>query len=294
MAHVDDISEDRGFKALFAGYPQETIAVLAPEVLAAYGQPRSVVALQQESLRPDLAEPARFADIALLATWEDGLQAVIVLIEHWSTARRVDLRRVHWYVADLGLQHPAAMVLPIILVTEPGEAAVPELLEHRIAGRTTVLLRVQVVRITSGEAVRLRSLHNRVAAVLSVLAVADAVEGAIQALAAMSRAPGPRDDIERFLPFVLKLARMTNSDEQRFRQRLTEEQDMGNIITEMKAEARQEGRQEGRIEMQRDSLRKRIQAGVLTVDAARAEVDFLGSAQVITADEARQLLSELG
>jgi hypothetical protein len=63
------ISEERGFKALFATYPVETIEVVVPDLLAEYGMPVSAMLLQQESPPPDLAEPSRFLDVALVLGW---------------------------------------------------------------------------------------------------------------------------------------------------------------------------------------------------------------------------------
>jgi len=103
MPESGDISEDRGFKALFTSYPHETIEVFVPEVLTERGRPATVEAIQQESARPDLGEPNRFLDVALLATWADGQQTVNLLVEHWSETRKVDLRRVNWYMADFAL-----------------------------------------------------------------------------------------------------------------------------------------------------------------------------------------------
>jgi hypothetical protein len=205
MSDSGEISEDRGFKALFTSYPIEAIEVFVPELLAERGRPLTAAVLQQESALPDLADPSRFLDVALLATWADGSQAVILLVEHWSQARKVDLRRVNWYVADLALRHPSAVVYPVVLVTDPGAHAVPDRWEMTVAGVTTSALRVRVYRVTEAELRRLRSLQNRVAAVLTILAIADAVEAVVAALEHMARSPGPFDDMKRFLSFAVKL-----------------------------------------------------------------------------------------
>jgi len=89
-------SEDRGFKALIGAYPVEAIEVFVPELLAERGRPITADVLQQESVMPDLADPSRFLDVGLLATWADGSQSGILLVEHWSEARKIDLRRVNW------------------------------------------------------------------------------------------------------------------------------------------------------------------------------------------------------
>lgn len=208
MADAGDVSEDRGLKELFTSYPFETVEVFVPELLAQRGKPASVEAIQQEQPLPDLGEPSRFLDVALLCTWANGAQAVILLVEHWSEARKVDLRRVLWYYAALGLKHPAAEVFPIVLVTDRTAREVPGRLESIVAGQRVLDFTVRVFRIVEADLPRLRSLQNRVASMLLALAIQDAVEAALAVMTAMARAPGPLDDLRRFLPLAQKLARM--------------------------------------------------------------------------------------
>ena len=40
MTDAGDLTEDRGFKALFSAYPRETVAVFAPELLTSAVRPR--------------------------------------------------------------------------------------------------------------------------------------------------------------------------------------------------------------------------------------------------------------
>jgi hypothetical protein len=299
MSDSGEISEDRGFKALVTSYPVEAIEVFVPELLTERGRPITTAVLQQESTLPDLAEPSRFLDVALLATWADGSQAVILLVEHWSQARKVDLRRVNWYVADLALRHPLAVVYPVVLVTEPGTQTIPERWEMRVAGVTTSALQVRVYRVTDAELPRLRSLQNRVAAVLTTLAMRDAVDAVIAALEHMARSPGPFDDLNRFLPFAVKLARMRGSDRPRFRRRL-EEAGMVNVILQMEEEARAAGRAEARAEALAQSsratvasFRRLVDRGVLSCEAARAELQHLMDSGAITRDIGQEALSLL-
>lgn len=296
MSDSKDISEDRGFKALFSAYPQETIEVFAPELLTERGKPAAVTVLQQESVLPDLGDTSRFLDIALLATWLDGSHAVILLVEHWSEARKVDLRRVNWYVADLALRHPHVAVFPVVLVTDPSPRAVLDRWEMSVAGMVTVSLQVRVYRVTPLELPRLRSLQSRVAAILTILAVQDAVEAVAAALEHMARSPGPLDDLERFLPFAMKLARMQESDAPRFRRRL-EEAGMVNVLTELKEEARAEARAEALAQASRAtvaSVHRLVDRGVLTRDAARAELTDLIDTGAITREIGQGALSLLG
>ena len=299
MSDSGEISEDRGFKALLSSYPVETIDVFVPELLAERGKPAKVMVLQQEAIVPDLGEPSRFLDVALLATWADGRQAVILLVEHWSQARKVDLRRVNWSVADLALRHARAAVYPVVLVTDPDAQAVPDRWEMTVAGIVTSALRVRVFRVTAVDLPRLRSLQNRVAAILTILARLDAVDAVMAALEHMARSPGPFDDLKRFLPFAVKLARMPESDRPRFRRRL-EEAGMVDVVTLWVEEGRAEGRAEARAEALAQSsratvasFRRLVDGGVLSREAARAELQNLMAAGDLDRGIGQEALSHL-
>jgi hypothetical protein len=295
MSDPGEISEDRGFKALVSSYPVEAIEVFVPELLTERGRPATATVLQQESILPDLAEPSRFLDVALLATWDDGSQAVILLVEHWSEARKVDLRRVNWYVADLALRNPRAAVYPVVLVTDPDTQAIPDRWEMHVAGVTTSALQVRVYRVTAAELPRLRSLQNRVAAILTILAIADAVVAVVAALEHMARSPGPFDDLKRYLPFAVKLARMPESDIPRFRRRL-EETGMNNVITIIQEEARAEAQAEALAKSSRAtvaSFRRLVDRGVLSSEAARTELQNLMDSGEITREIGQEGLTQL-
>jgi hypothetical protein len=304
MTSPDDVTEDRGFKELFTSYPFETVEVFAPELLAQRGRPARIEALQQELVLPDLGQPSRFLDVALLCTWSDGAQAVILLVEHWSESRKVDLRRVHWYYAGLGLKHPAAVVFPVVLVTDRSAREVPERLESSIAGSLVLDFRVRVVRIGPQDQTWLNSLRNRVAAVFLAMAIKDAVDAvdavdtAVTVMLAMQRAPGPVDDLRRFLPLVQKLARMLDSDEPRFRRRMREEPTMGNMLDDIKSEGKAEGVALGEAKGEAlgkiSEIRRLVSKGRLTVDAARSEIEELIAAQVIPEAMGREALGQIG
>ena len=289
----DDVSEDRGFKELFTAYPFETIEVFVPELIAQRGRPASVEALQQEMPLPDLGEPSRFLDVALRCAWTDGSSAIVVLVEHWSEVRKVDLDRVLWYVAGLRLRHAGAEVIPVILVTDPSPRAVPDRLSSTPLGMSVIDFRVRVVRIGPADLPRLRSLQNRVAGMLMALTIRDAVEAVVAVILAMQQAPGPLDDLRRFLPLAQKLARMQNSDEPRLRRRLREEPTMGNMLDDIKAE----GEAKGKAIAARstiETLRRLVARGVMPVDAARAEIEDLIGTEAIPEALGREALGQLG
>ena len=298
MTDPDDVSEDRGFKALFTSYPVETITVFAPELLAEHGQPSRVEAIQQEQPLPDLGDPSRFLDVALLATWDDGSQTVILLVEHWSTARRIDLRRVHWYYAALSLQHPEATVFPVILVTEKTAQALTSRLQSVIAGVPVLDFQVRLIQLGPADLPRLRALQSLVAALLMALAIRDALEAAVAAVSTMARLPGPLDDVYRFLPLALKLAKLTSDEERRFRARMQQEPHMFTLFDEIKAEGVADGLAKGKAEGKAEgviaTLRDLVAAGTLSIDTARAEIRRLIDQGVLPENMGAEAIQRLG
>lgn len=145
---------------------------------------------------------------------------------------------------------------------------------------------VRVVRVGPADLPRLRSLQNRVAAMLQALAIRDAVEAAMAVLMAMQAAPGPLDDLRRFLPLALKLAKTSDSDEPRFRRRLREEPTMGNVLDEMVNDVKTEAKLA--------EIRRLVTKGRLSVDAARAEIEELIATKAIPEAIGREALVQLG
>lgn len=107
----------------------------------------------------------------------------------------------------------------------------------------------------------------------------------VAVMLAMQAAPGPLDDLRRFLPLALKLARMPDSDEPRFRRRMREEPTMGNMLDDIKAD----GRAEGKIA----EIRRLVAKGRLTVDAARSEIREMIEANEIPAQIGQEALGQL-
>lgn len=301
----DAVSEDRGLKELFSTWPAATVETLVPELIARRGRPQRVVALAQELPLPDLGEPSRFCDIALRCEFADGSSVILVLVEHWSAARRVDLRRVLWYVAALLLRHRDSEVLPLVLVTDPSAGAVPDRLVSAPLGELVLELRVQVVRLGPADLPRLRALQNEVAALLTALACADAVEAVLEALLALRAAGVGVDDLRRFVPLAMRLARLPPERIQDLQRRLHEEPAMINVLDELWNEAQtkgmqqglQQGLQQGRMESARAtlaSIQRLVARGVVSVPVARAEIEELIAAGAVPEDLGRDALQRLG
>jgi hypothetical protein len=202
-------------------------------------------------------------------------------------------------VADLAVRHQRAAVYPVVLVTDPGARDVPDRWAMTVAGVTMSALRVRVYQPTAAELPRLRSLQNRVAAMLTNVVKQDAVDAVVATLEHMARSPGPFDDLNRFLPFAVKLASTPESHRPRFRRR-PEEAGMVNVILLMEEEARAEGRAEGRAEaLVRASratvmsYRRLVERGILSREVACCEVQNLMDTGAVTREIGQEALSLL-
>ena len=297
--------EDRGLKDFFCLYPLATIQALAPDLLATWGRPASAMAIQQEHPLPDLADPSRFHDLALLASWGPGQARRIVLIEHWSKARDVDLDRVLWYYAALRIKHTQVDVVPIVLVTERTRRAASRAADQR--GRARPHPRLPGPRRPAPparDAPRLRQLrHNRVAALfLAVALPLGSVERGLAAMRAMHRARGPIDHLRRFLPLVEKLARMNDTEQARFRQRLREDRAMRTFLDDIKdegiaigkAKGRAEGKAQGKAQGKVALLLRLLARGLLVREDARGQLLDLIASREIPKTLGRAAIARLG
>jgi hypothetical protein len=300
---TDDLSEDRGLKELFTAHPDQAVEALVPELIAARGKPATVEALPQELPELDLGEPSRFLDIALRCTWPEGPPVLIVLIEHWSNARRVDLVRTRFYDAGLRLRHPEAEVWPVILVTDPVIRPVAETLTASVLGRTIFTFHATVIRIGPEALPRLRQLQNLVAAVLSALAfrqvLDDAVEAAAAACELLVAAGTSLEELRRYLPLAAKLARMRDHQNAAFRKRVREGSTMvGNVLDDMWNEAVAIGEARGAARGAANALvayiRGRVQLGSISIDEALVEIDRLVTAGAISAEDGAAARQQLG
>ncbi len=202
-----------------------------------------------------------------------------------------------WHMAGLVYRHTHAVVYPVMLVTDSGVRYVPDRWVMTVARRAPLMLQVQVYRVTSEECLRLRSLTNRVAAILATLDVhngMDAVDAVASALEQMDCSLASLADLDRFLPFVLKLANIQDMDMPRLRRR-REEIGMINLLTEMKNDARAAGRAEamglssGLLE---SSFRRLVERGAVTRADARAELQNLIDAGAITREFGQEALAQ--
>lgn len=119
-----DISLDQAIKDLLTRYPVDAWRFLLPDLARKLGNPVAWQVLRSETRKHDLKRKGYVMDLPIRYTFAGGKQLVaVVLIEHWATAKSVNLHRTAHYVLDLMEREPQTPVVPVALVTdlEPGE-----------------------------------------------------------------------------------------------------------------------------------------------------------------------------
>jgi hypothetical protein len=166
-----DISLDQAIKDLLTRYPVDGWRYLLPDLAHKLGNPVAWQVLRSETRKHDLRRKGYVMDLPIRYTFASGKHVVaVVLIEHWATARSVNLHRTAHYVLDLMEREPQTPVVPVALVTDLAPGEIPERLHLAdLGGGDPVLTfrhRVQVVAHEDLATWRRKS--NVVAAVLTL------------------------------------------------------------------------------------------------------------------------------
>jgi hypothetical protein len=198
------------------------------------------------------------------------------------------------YVAELAARHPALPILPVVLVSDAGQAVVEGKLAIGVPGWTAAMLDARVVRLRPLAEAAPRP-RNRVAWVLSALPQArDPVRHVLILLRGIMDSPGPTEHVHWLLPLIQILAKLSPRNQRRLLERLHQETTMLDIAAILKAEGRAEGKAEGKAEGLIALIRLQVARNRMTVDEARTEIRELVQQGSITQAEADAALARLG
>ncbi len=103
-------------------------------------------------------------DLNIEYGFPQGEPLLLVLVEHWSTARSVDLIRTAQYYLDLASRFPKHEIVPIALVTEMGSASVPDGFVKSALGDEVLRFKTRVVQLSQMQAEDWGHTRNLVAA----------------------------------------------------------------------------------------------------------------------------------
>ena len=162
---ADQFSHDQAVKNLIKSYPEEALEFLAEDVVRAHGRPIEVEFLDTVVAKDDVAVPGpgQAMDLAIRYRFAEGNAAIMILVEHWSDAGKLDLLRTASYFLDLLRRFPDETILPIALVDDDRPRALSDTFEHQALGTLHFLFHTRIVQVPALDLERFRHTANRVA-----------------------------------------------------------------------------------------------------------------------------------
>lgn len=261
-------SHDQAVKTLLKTYPTEALEFLAPDVFTAHGPPSAISFLDPAVTRDDTAEsgPGMAMDLAIRYEFPDGQGLLLVLVEHWSDATKLDLLRTARYYVDLCRRFPNDAILPVALVDDSLERDLAGKEERGAEGEVFLMFRTRLVQIPALDLERFRDTANRVALSFTpnMRGTFDRAEQVLRVAIAF-RDRGDMDGVRTFFAFWTVEGRLSHT-EQAWLLRKLKEIDMPEIMDWIKqegiAEGIERGRTEGHLEAALENARKMRNHGI--------------------------------
>jgi len=160
-----NFSHDQAVKNLIKDYPAEALEFLAQDVIASHGPPVDIEFLDTSVAKDDSAEPGpgQAMDLAIRYVFSDGQGILFVLVEHWSSADKLDLLRTARYYLDLCRRFPQDEILPIALVDDNHPRELADTIERGAQGVAHLRFQTRIVQVPAMDLERFRGTANRVA-----------------------------------------------------------------------------------------------------------------------------------
>jgi hypothetical protein len=242
-----NFSHDQAVKNLIKDYPSEALEFLAQDVVAAHGLPVDIEFLDTAVSKDDAAEPGpgQTMDLAIRYVFADGQGVLFVLVEHWSSADKLDLLRTARYYLDLCRRFPQDEILPIALVDDNRPRELADTIERGAQGVAHLRFQTRIVQVPALDLERFRGTANRVALSFfpNMRGALDPIERVLHvalAFRACSDAQGTR---KFFALWVVEAG--LGIEQQRELDRRLKEMDMPEIIEWWVQEGLEKGREDG-------------------------------------------------
>ncbi|HXP90098.1 MAG TPA: hypothetical protein VN931_04105 [Fibrobacteria bacterium] len=170
-------------------------------------------------------------DLAIRYVFADGKGVLFVLVEHWSSAGKLDLLRTARYYLDLCRRFPADEILPIALVDDDTSTDPTNAIQRGAMGDVFLSFRTRIVQVPALDLAWYRETRNRVA--LSFLPNMRGDLDPVERVVLVALAFHQQQDTEglrRFFAFWVVEGRL-ELVQQRDLERRLKEMDMPEIIT---------------------------------------------------------------
>lgn len=261
---TEPFSHDQAVKNLLKAYPDEALEFLAEDAVQLHGRPVGWEFLDTAVGKEDVAEPGpgQAMDLAIRYQFQDGTSTILVLVEHWSDAGKLDLLRTARYFLDLLRRFPGETILPIALVDDDRPRQLEGTVEHHALDFSPFRFTTRIVQIPALKMERFRDTANRVALSFSpnMAGDFDPVERVVQ-IALAFRTLDDMAGFRKFFAFWLVEGRLKAEQRQRLRQRL-KETDMPEIIDAWIQDGKAEGLEQGIRASKLEDARKMREHGI--------------------------------
>jgi len=204
---------DQAIKELLRSYPVDSLEFLLPEATKEWGKPTAWEFLNTTTRKHDLSNKGYVMDLNIRYTFRKRSVVLVVLIEHWSTAKSVNLHRTAHYYLDLLERFPKDEVVPVALVTDLKPAKIANTLHVESRNRVWLHFETLVREVSRENASAWDHARNAVAQVLrGAMAgpesrVAKSFGGA-QALRGIVSA----DECRRLFPLLAEVGKLTQEE----------------------------------------------------------------------------------
>ena len=246
MEHTPPFSHDQAVKNLLKRYPFDALEFLAPDIWHARGRPNSVEVVDAAVAKDDVAEPGpgQAMDLALRFEYHEGPGLLVVLVEHWSSANKLDLLRTARYYLDLCRRFPLDEVLPIALVDDDKPRDLENSVLRGAYGYPYLIFETRLVQIPALEMEAYRKTFNRVAlSFLPNMRGSRGVESVLDVTIAFLHAGDP-EGVRLLFAFWVVEGRLDVVEQRKLNRKLREH-DMPEIMDWLRAEGIEIGMERG-------------------------------------------------
>ena len=157
---------DQAIKQLLKDHPVDALEFLLPDAIKQWGKPLSWEFLNTTTRKHDLARKGYVMDLNIRYTFAKRSVVLVVLIEHWATAKSVNLHRTAHYYLDLLERFPKDEVVPVALVTDTKPARIRNAVHSESRGRVWLHFETMVREVSRDEFLAWEQAGNAIAQVL--------------------------------------------------------------------------------------------------------------------------------
>lgn len=204
---------DQAIKELLKSYPADTLEFLLPDAAREWGKPTAWEFLNTGTRKHDLARKGYVMDLNIRYTFGARSVVLVVLIEHWSTARSVNPHRTAHYFLDLLERFPGEEVVPVALVTDLVPAHIQNSVHAESRGRVWLHFETLVREVSREESSAWASAGNAIGHALrgAMAGPEDRVEKAFAGADALRALVSP-EECRRLFPLVAEVGKLTTKE----------------------------------------------------------------------------------